>query len=173
MKFLHTIMAAAVAGLVAGCSSIDCNIEGRVLCHYGLQDSEGNDVTLAYPMSITFHRTAAESDTVYINQMSNVTSFDLPMSYDAETDEIDMTLHLTDPADTTGMSDQDITDIIRITKTNTPQFESVDCSPRYHHSIVAVSSTHNFIDTVIVNNSKVSNDASVTNIHIRLYGSGS
>lgn len=165
MRLLLFIITAAATLSVTGCSSIDCNIEGRVMCHYGIQDAEGNSGTLSYPMSITLLRTAVDSDTVYINQMSNVASFDLPMSYNAETDEIQMTLHIDETTS--------ITDVIRVTKTNKPQFESVDCAPRYHHDIQYTSSTHNFIDTVIINNPKVSNDASVTNIHIRLYGSNS
>ncbi len=165
MRAFSFIAASIIALGVAGCSSIDCNIEGRVMCHYAIQDAEGGQVSLAYPMSITFHRVAMDNDTVYINKMSNVVSFDLPMSYDAETDEIAMTLHLTET--------DSVTDVLRITKSNTAQFESVDCAPRYHHQIQDVSSTHNFIDTVIINNPKVSNDASVTNLHIRLRNSDS
>ena len=141
MRAFSFITASIIALSVAGCSSIDCNIEGRVMCHYAFQDVESGQVSLAYPMSVTFHRVAADNDTVYINKMSNVASFDLPMSYDAETDEIAMTLHLTET--------DSVTDIVRITKSNTPQFESVDCAPRYHHNIKEASSTHNFIDTVI------------------------
>lgn len=163
MRAFSFITASIIALSVAGCSSIDCDIEGRVMCHYAIQDAEGGRISPAYPMSVTFHRVAADSDTVYINKMTNVVSFDLPMSYDAETDEIAMTLHLTET--------DSITDIVRITKSNIPQFESVDCAPRYHHNIQEVSSTHNFIDTVIINNPKVSNDASVTNLHIRLRNS--
>lgn len=165
MKPVHIIFLTTVATILAGCSSIDCNIEGRVQCHYSIHDEDGNKGVLAYPMSISFHRIAADSDTVYINHMANTASFDLPMSYGADTDEIAMTLHLTDSTS--------VTDIIWITKENIPQFESVDCAPRYNHTLQSVHSTHNFIDTVIINNPKVSNDASVSNIHIHLYGSNS
>lgn len=163
-KFFHVLLVILLATvLTTACSSIDCNINGRVMCHYTLQDGDGNSVQFQYPLSVTFNREYADSDTVYINQQSNVASLDIPMSYNADTDEIALTLTI----------DQDtkITDIIRIKKTNIPQFESVDCAPRYHHNIEAVSSTHNFIDTVIVNNPKVSNNASVTNIYLRLRSS--
>lgn len=149
--------------MVTACSSIDCDIEGRVMCHYKIEDSEGNGGTLNYPLSISFHRKTANGDTVFINRMTNVADFDLPMSYGADTDELSMTLHLTDSTE--------IYDVIWITKTNVPQFESVDCAPRYKHTIQGVRSTHNFIDTVIINNPKVSNDASASNIHIRLRNS--
>lgn len=165
LKAWRNVVPAILFGtmLTTGCSSIDCNINGRVMCHYALQDGDGNNVQLQYPLSVTFHREHADSDTVYINQQSNVASLDIPMSYNADTDEIALTLTID--------QDTEITDVVRITKTNIPQFESVDCAPRYHHEIEAVSSTHNFIDTVIVNNPKVSNNASVTNIYLRLRGS--
>ena len=147
MKTFHTLLLALATALVTGCSSIDCNIEGRVQCHYAIQDKDGNSGTLNYPMSITFLRTAANSDTVYINRLSNAAAFDLPMSYGEEADVFYMTLHLTDSTS--------VTDVIRVGKTNIPQFESVDCAPRYNHILQETSSTHNFIDTVIINNPKV------------------
>ncbi len=164
MKPFQTIILTAMVAIIAGCSSIDCNIEGRVLCHYDIQDADGNSGTLNYPVSVSLLRTEADNDTVYINQMANASSFDIPMSYGADKDNIAITLHLDDSTT--------ITDIVWIKKTNIPQFESVDCAPRYHHILQETGSTHNFIDTVIINNSKVSNDASVSNIHIRLRGSG-
>lgn len=161
MRPSHIILLTLLTAVIAGCSSIDCNIEGRVLCHYTLHDGDGNDVTLNYPVSVSLLRTAVGSDTVYINSMSNASSFDIPMSYGADKDEIAITLHLTDSTT--------ITDIIWARKTNIPQFESVDCAPRYHHELLEVGSTHNFIDTVIINTPKVSNDASVSNIQIHLH----
>lgn len=163
MKPFHAILLVLATLAVTACSSIDCNIEGRVLCHYDILDINDSSATLTYPLSVTFNRTAADSDTVYINKQSNVSAIDLPMSYGADTDVITLTVHLTD---STSVADE-----IRVTKTNQPQFESVDCAPRYHHTITAISSTHNFIDSVIINNPNVSNDASVTNIHIRVLSS--
>lgn len=86
--------------------------------------------------------------------------FDVPMSYSLATDTMMLTVHLTDSTS--------IMDKIYITKENHPTFEDVDCAPRYNHTITHVSSTHNFIDTLIINNEKVNNDASVKNIYIRI-----
>lgn len=159
--YKHTLPSVIfLAMATTGCSSIDCNINGGVMCHYAVQDEAGNNAQLNFPLTVTFHREYADSDTVYINKQSNVTSMDLPMSYNADTDEIALTLTIDE--------DREITDVVRISKTNIPLFESVDCAPRYNHEITATSSTHNFIDTVMVNNPKVSNNASVTNIYLRL-----
>lgn len=146
--------------LLTACSSIDCDLEGKILCHYAIQDSTGTAKQLAYPLSVIFIREAADSDTIYINQQSSVSSLDLPMSNIAERDR--MALKMTIDSITTAY------DTICISKTNTPTFEDVDCTARYRHEITGVSSSHHFIDTLIINNPKVSNDASVTNIYIRI-----
>ncbi len=160
MKALRLTLATTLLTALAACSSIDCDLQGRVLCHYAFIGQSDEESSISAPLSITLNREAVDSDTVYINQQSGLTTFDLPMSYNLDTDRITMTVYVNDSTE--------LSDVITVTKTNEPTFESVDCSPRYHHTITAVSSTHTIIDTVIVNNPKVSNDASVTNIQIRL-----
>ena len=155
-------MFVVIAGLAA-CSSIDCSLTGKVLCKYCIQTSEGEDSVLEYPLSVTFSRPLADEDTVYINQQENVSSFELPMSHIAESDAFTLTLHIND--ETT------ISDKVTITKTNQASFESVECPARYRHTLQDVTYTKNFIDTIIINDTKVSNDASAKNIFIRLNGS--
>ncbi len=158
MKKLLLLPFAALMVMITACSSIDCMINGRVLCHFALLDSAGNDTAMALPVSVIMLRPVAGSDTTWINQESSMSSFDLPMSYNADVDEIEFQVI---QADSTTVSDT-----ISITKTNEPYFESVDCAPRYHHTITAVSSTNNVISSIVINNPNVSNDASVTNIQI-------
>lgn len=170
MKYILYIIFVGV--LISSCSSIDCSINGRVLCHYSVQNAQGEDVSFAYPLSVTLHRTQIDSDTDYINNMSNVSNFDLPMSHIADTDEIILTLSIPQTViidDTTEVTQTYyISDIVKISKTNIPLFESVDCPPRYNHTITGVSSSNNFIESVIVNNQSVSKDVSSPNILIRL-----
>ena len=47
-----------------------------------------------------------------------------------------------------------------------PHFESVDCAVRYFHKITDVRSTHEAIDTIIINNSSVTYDSSVKHLYI-------
>ena len=61
-----------------------------------------------------------------------------------------------------------ISDQIHISKTNEPYLESVDCAARYNHTITGVTHTSNFIQDIIINNPKVTNDGNVTNIIIRV-----
>ena len=56
---------------------------------------------------------------------------------------------------------------MRINKVNTPRFESVDCQVAYFHTITAVESTHNFIDSIVINNPNVDYDTEKQ--HFRIY----
>lgn len=156
----RVLILALFTALFAACSSIDCKLNGTVLCHYAIQTTDGDDATLLYPLSVTLNRKIVAGDTVYINQKSDITSFDLPMSYNGDVDEITLTMHLD--------SITTISDVVKITKTNEPYLESVDCAARYNHTIKQVTHTNNFINEIIINNPKVNNDASNTNILIRI-----
>lgn len=160
---IRIIIAFIIATLITGCSSIDCSLTGKVLCHYTFQNADGEDATLAYPISVTFSRPLADEDTVYVNQESNISTLDIPMSHIAQSDAMTFTLHITD--------ESTISDNITISKTDETSFESVDCPARYKHTIQNIEYTRNFIDTIIINDKNVGNDPSVTNIYIRLRSS--
>lgn len=170
--YLALIISATALTMIIACSSIECSIEGRVMCHYAIQDKNGTSATLALPLSVSFVRLEAGTDTTYINQQANVSTFDLPMSHIQDTDEMIVSLAVTkteliDDTLETEVTEY-LTDHVWITKTNTPLFESVDCAPRYNHTITSVRSTHNFIDTLIVNNETVKKNVSEPNILIRI-----
>jgi len=160
----------AIILLVTSCSSIDCQLNGSVYCRYQLKDQHLNDVAFTYPLTVTLCDTDS-GDIVIINGESNVSAIDIPMSHGNTIDVLKFTLMVTDTIseeDTTYYVTTPYTDIIRITKTNEPYFESIDCAPRYNHTIEEVQSSHNFIDSLAVNNKKVTNDASKENIYIFL-----
>lgn len=146
--------------LVTSCSSIDCSLEGRILCHYAFVGAEDEAAKLKYPLTVTLLRKKVDTDSVYINQQTDVTKIDVPMSYISDTDSIALTLTIDE--------NTSVSDTLVLSKSNEAVFESVDCPARYCHNVSYVSSTHNFIDTLIINNPKVSNDASVKNIIIRV-----
>ena len=159
-KLFYYIMVMMAVGMSAtGCSSIECNLQGRVVCHYEFQDRNGNTMQSQLPVSVTLHRPEAETDSVFINRQANAATLDIPMSYSLTTDTMTLTLHLTESTS--------VSDMMFVTKENRPVFEEVDCAPRYNHTITAVSSTHNFIDSLIINNKQVNNNAT-KNIIIRL-----
>ena len=160
----------AIVAVITSCSSIDCKLNGSVYCRYQLKDQYLNDVAFAYPLTVTLCDTDS-GDIVVINNESNASAIDLPMSHGNATDVLKFTITVTDTIvteDTVYYVTTPHTDIIRITKTNEPYFESIDCAPRYNHTIEAVQSSHNFIDSLVINNKKVTNDASKENIYIFL-----
>lgn len=154
-------MLAALAAITAcACSSIDCPVQNSVYTNYAIYKADGTKDTLHDTLSVlTF--TAAGEDTVIFNRGVGLTAFSLPISY-------------VNPCDTfffgmkpQGEDSQWITDQVRINKVNTPRFESVDCQVAYFHTITAVESTHNFIDSIVINNPNVDYDTEKQ--HFRIY----
>ena len=173
-SFIAVVMLAVI--LTTACSSIDCQLNGSVYCTYTLKNQYDEDMAFSVPLTVTLCETA-KGDSVFINSQSNVNSFDVPMSYSAYTDMIKLTLTVTDTIkgttaegnDTTYYVTNPVSDVIRISKTNEPYFESIDCAARYNHTIENVQTTHNFIDSVVVHDVKVTNNASKENIYIYIH----
>ena len=158
---MRKIMLAVIAAVTAcACSSIDCPVQNSVYTNYALYKHDGTRDTLHDTLSVlTF--TAAGEDTVIFNRGVGLTAFSLPISY-------------VNPCDTfffgmkpQGEDSQWITDQVRINKVNTPRFESVDCQVAYFHTITSVESTHNFIDSIVINNPNVDYDTEKQ--HFRIY----
>ena len=173
-SFLAVVMLSVI--LTTACSSIDCQLNGSVYCTYQLKNQYGEDMGFKVPLTVTLCETA-NGDSVIINSENNVSSFDVPMSYNAYTDIIKLTITVTDTIegvteegnDTTYYVTTPYSDVIRISKTNEPYFESIDCAARYNHTIENVQSSNNFIDSLVINDVKVTNDASKENVYIYIH----
>ena len=46
-------------------------------------------------------------------------------------------------------------------------FEGVECNPRYHHKALSATTTHNLIDSIVINNNYIDNDPN--KVHFSLY----
>jgi len=57
-------------------------------------------------------------------------------------------------------------DTVWLKKEDIPHFESVDCSAHFFHQLTAVRSTHDGIDSLVLDNPSVTYDTGVTNIKI-------
>lgn len=148
--------------LVAACSSIDCEVDGRVACQYAVQRADGVRDTLPYYFSVIAHVPMDGNDTVLINQQMATTAFALPMSYNGDIDTL--TLFLTQPVDSATVLAA--ADTVYIAKQNIEKFESPDCQPRFTHNITALHYTRHFIDSMYVANPTVTN-ATQPNIILR------
>ena len=91
--------------------------------------------------------------TLPINQQENTDSFSLPMSYNR-------------PEDVLVMQTNNLFDTIKVEKTNTPHFESVDCGVNYFHTITNVTYTRHAIDSVVIHHNFVNYDASQQHFYI-------
>ena len=146
--------------VLVACSSIECPIENTVAVNYAVmryQNGEEVADTLNDTLWVWSRRSDGD-DTLLYNRGVNVRSFSLPASYQGPQDTL---IFLT--VDT--LQNYDV-DTVWISKEDIPHFESVDCAVRYFHKITDVRSTHEAIDTIIINNSSVTYDSSVKHLYI-------
>lgn len=153
-KFRFLVVSVMAVVAVVSCTSIDCSVNSVVSCVYGFRSPADEKVTLINPITVVAHRPMDGSDSVLVNRLANAKELMLPMSYALDADTLDFIIErVTQQGDTIISKDQVI-----VTKTNEPVFESVDCTPRYNHTITNVQSTHNVIDTLVVKKAFVTTD---------------
>ena len=143
------------------CTSIDCPVQNTVSTVYSLKKADGTTDTLGTDTMWIWTQRADGKDTLLINRLcgTSATGFSLPISYTQPEDVICLAFK-----DTIGPYRLDT---IRIKKENIPHFESVDCQASYFHTITAVSTTHDAIDSIVINNPNVNYDSNTT--HFKLY----
>lgn len=139
--------------LTASCDLLDCTQEDISLLRIEVYDNYGYSTPLPDTLSIT----ASGTENVLLNRSTNTKSILLPLSY-----------HL--PADTFVLhnygKEYSCKDTLVVEKTNDIYFESPDCPTVMMHTILNVSCTNNFIDSVRLNHEKV-NFEEIT--HLKLY----
>lgn len=139
--------------LVSACSSIDCPLNNVVYAKYKLM---GDVTTLDEPLTVATKK-ADGTDTILLNLMQQADSFEIPVSYGLDADELYF--------ERIG-EEETRRDTIWIEKTNEPHFESVDCGVNYFHTITGVRYTRNDIDSVTINNRNVTYDNGKAHIFI-------
>ena len=146
--------------LLISCTQIDCPVQNTVYTVYDLMKADGTRDTMLTDTLWIWTQRADGSDTLLMNRFcgASATTFDLPISY-TQPEDVLMALI----ADTLGHY---TLDTIRIKKENTPHFESVDCQAAYFHTITAVSTTHNGLDSIGINNPTVNYDASTAHFYL-------
>ena len=154
------ILAAVTAAVVSACSSIDCPVQNSVYTNYALYKADGGVDTLRDTLSV-LTPTASGRATLVFKRGVGLTAISLLISY-------------VNPCDTfffglkpEGDNTEWIIDRVVVNKTNEPRFESVDCQVAYFHNITSVEVTHNFIDSIVINNPTV--DYDTERKHFRIY----
>lgn len=144
----------ALTIVLGACSSIDCSIDNIVQMNVGISDSLHND-------SLYVYARIAGNDTLILNRGHNLPSVPLDMTFSQDVDTY--IFEFTDSNSTT------IVDTISIAKTNEPHFESVDCTPQFWHTIQGVTTTHNRLDSITINNNVIDNDPSKQHIILHMH----
>ena len=154
MRKIIPILICAVLTMV-GCSTYNCPLNNTVYTKYKLG---GNITTLRDTLTISTTRQAG-TDSVLINRDVNVDSFMLPISYSLPEDILYF--------ETRDSLQRVFIDTVKVQKENFPHFESTDCSPSYFHTITGVTTTHNRVDSIVINHKDVNYDA--TTAHFIIY----
>lgn len=151
-----TIVLSAIAGimLMAACTSLDCSIDNVVAMNVAVPDTVKSDTLSVYTI-------VNGADTALYTNGVAVTAVSLPMSYGSDADSYIFAFTPKDGAT--------VADTVTVAKTNTPHFESVDCSPQFWHEIQSVTTTHNVIDSIIINSTHVNNDQTIQHLILRLH----
>lgn len=141
---------------MVGCSTLDCPLNNTVYTKYKLDGDvkqlTGCTMTISTP-------TKSGVDSILINMQENADSFNIPMSYVNAAD----TLYF----EVTDARQRIFHDTVTVSKDNHPHFESIDCSPSFFHTITDVKTTHNLIDSIVINHKDVNFDA--TKSHFLIY----
>ena len=142
---------------LGACSSVDCPLNSKVMSKYCFVKPDGTPDTL----KDTFTVTALEwvNDTVVFNSGINLSFFSVPMS-NAKPEDV-LLISFKDTLSNV------VYDTIWVEKTNYPHLESVDCNPKFFHTITNVRSTHNRIENIVINDNKVDYEPK-ENFHIHL-----
>lgn len=130
---------------VFACSGEDCPINNTVQGRMVFYDQNRDRV--AYADVLTVSAVRPQGDSVVLNKKANASEVLFPLSYTHDTDTIIF-----------AYSDGTICDSLYISHTNIPTLVSVDCGTAMFHTITSVSSTHYWIDTLMLNSSEVNYD---------------
>jgi hypothetical protein len=147
----------ALAATAVGCGdSWTCPLNNTVYTTYAFYaDSLEYGDTIKYPITCldTLTVTAAGTDSVLLNKGYNLSTFDLPMSYDAAVD----TLYFRFCGE-----EWEATDTVWVDKIDIAHFENPDCATSMWHTITGVGSTHHVIRNIAIVNPNVNYDQNTT-----------
>jgi hypothetical protein len=141
----------------AGCSTIDCPVQNLVYTKYYLKKGDLTPDTLNGDTLTIFTVRRDGTDSIVLNQGTEIASYNLPISYTSPEDvfyyvmEIDSVIYV---------------DTVWIKKDNFPHFESVDCNAAYFHKITDIRYTTHLIDSIVINNPNVNYDVNTEHFHI-------
>lgn len=140
-----------------GCTSVDCPLNNRVALSVAFLTADNAADTLKDTLTVATTKRDGQ-DSVLLNKITKQTELSLPVSYMGEEDVFYFTFSNVDGTKT---------DVLRLKKTNTPHFESIDCAPSYFHTIQSAEFDGTMVDSVRINNPELNYDN--TKKHLLVY----
>lgn len=153
MKKWLTLLGAVV---IISCSSIDCPVNNVVATRYRFYNTVGDSLTLLDTLSVTSTRKDG-TDTLILNQLSEKSSFSLPISYSHPEDVLVFEF-----------KNKEIIarDTVWVKKEDIPHFESVDCNATFFHTLTDVRCTTHLLDSIVIKNSSVTYDNTIVHFYV-------
>lgn len=136
------ILCAAAILLLMACSSVDCQMVGKITANYEL----AGDITTLTDTLTVYTTRADESDTILLNKLTSASSFSLPVSNSNPTDTLCFLF-----ASETGFA----IDTVIVSKIDQSSFKALDCTPIFTHIVMQVESSHHVIDSIVINNRNI------------------
>ncbi len=158
---LFSLLLVAIVSIstFVACSDIDdCSIAGRDMmnCLVYSINPENNQVATDTIYSLTV--TALGTDSVIINNQTNVENLSLPLSFVSDTTILVFHYdYANNPADA---------DTIYVAQNNTPFFESMECGYSVVQTILGVTYTKHQLDSINIRNNNANTDGTE---NIRLF----
>lgn len=129
---------------VGACSGEDCPINNTVQGKMAFYDQLGDAVS--YTGTLTVSVVRPQGDSVVLNQKTNASEVLFPLSYTHGTDTLIFAYG------------DGLYDSLYVSHDNIPTLVSIDCGVAMYHTITSVSSTHHWIDTLILKSPEVNYD---------------
>lgn len=144
------------AVVIISCSSIDCPVNNVVATRYRFYNTVGDSLTLLDTLSVTSTRKDG-TDTLILNQLSEKSSFSLPISYSHPEDVLVFEF-----------KNKEIIarDTVWVKKEDIPHFESVDCNATFFHTLTDVRCTTHLLDSIVIKNSSVTYDNTIVHFYV-------
>ncbi len=158
--FYISIFQFSIFSLIS-CDNFSCPLNNTVESVYGFYaaeyDADGQLAGRAVNVGDTITITALGPDSVLANKLIGKSSVSLPVSYYGDEDVLQFCY--------TDQERRIAYDTVWVAKRNQHHWDDPSCAVHIWHTITAVRSTHNLIDTLVISNPEVNYDG-LENIQI-------
>lgn len=148
--YVFLVLVTSIFPFLMGCNDSDCTTSNTAYVHYGIYDQNGQMAVFKTPVTVK----AVGTDSVLINQESDLKFMQLPLSYTHVEDTFVVSLSET------------LFDTIFVAHENIPHFISMDCGTGMYHRLLEVRCVNRIFDSIKIVYPDITYDAKE---HIKIY----